>query len=37
MNDITEDLDGTENYEWEINRVKSGPIVLLYLLGTKKA
>ena len=36
MNDITEDLDGTENYEWEINRVKSGPIVLLYLLGTKK-
>ena len=37
MNDLIEDLDGTENYEWEINRVKSGPIVLLYLLGTKKA
>jgi hypothetical protein len=36
MNELVENLSGTENYDWEINKVKSGPSVVLYLLGTKK-
>jgi len=36
MNGLVENLNGTENYDWEINKLKSGPGVLLYLLGTKK-
>ncbi len=36
MNTLVENLDGTNNYDWEINRVRSGPGVILYLLGTKK-
>jgi len=36
MNELVEGLDGTENYDWEIGKVKSGPGVVLYLLGTKK-
>ena len=36
MNELVENLNGTENYDWEINKVKSGPSVILYLLGTKK-
>lgn len=36
MNELVENLNGKENYEWEINKVKSGPSVVLYLLGTKK-
>ncbi len=36
MNALVENLDGTEKYDWEINKVKSGPSVVLYLLGTKK-
>ena len=36
MNQLVENLKGTENYHWEIDRVKSGPVVILYLLGTKK-
>lgn len=36
MNCLIENLKGTENYDWEINKVKSGPGVVLYLLGTKK-
>ncbi|MCY2686008.1 hypothetical protein [Salinimicrobium sp. TH3] len=36
MNELVENLNGTENYDWEINKVKSGPGVVLYLLGTKK-
>ena len=36
MNRLVENLNGTEKYEWEINKVKSGPSVVLYLLGTKK-
>ncbi len=35
MNELIENLNGTENYDWEFNRVKSGPGVVLYLLGTK--
>jgi hypothetical protein len=36
MNGLVEKLNGTEKYDWEINKVKSGPGVVLYLLGTKK-
>jgi hypothetical protein len=36
MNGLVENLNGTENYDWKINKVKSGPGVVLYLLGTKK-
>jgi len=36
MNRLVENLNGTEKYEWEINKVKSGANVVLYLLGTKK-
>jgi hypothetical protein len=36
MNGLVENLNGTENYHWEIDKVKSGPSVVLYLLGTKK-
>lgn len=36
MNGLVENLNGTENFDWEINKVKSGPGVVLYLLGTKK-
>ncbi|WP_109301358.1 hypothetical protein [Aquimarina sp. AU474] len=36
MNGLVENLNGTETYDWEINKVKSGPSVVLYLLGTKK-
>ena len=36
MNTLVESLNGTEKYDWEINKVKSGPSVVLYLLGTKK-
>ena len=36
MKNLVEDLNGTDNYDWEINRIKSGPGVILYLLGTKK-
>lgn len=35
MNSLVKSLNGTENYNWEINKVKSGPGVILYLLGTK--
>lgn len=36
MNKLVSDLRGTENYNWEIGKVKSGPGVILFLLGTKK-
>jgi len=36
MNALIENLNGTENYDWEINKVRSGAGVVLYLLGTKK-
>jgi len=36
MNELVENLIGKENYDWEIDKVKSGPSVVLYLLGTKK-
>jgi hypothetical protein len=36
MKELVSKLNGTENYNWEIGKVKSGPSVILYLLGTKK-
>lgn len=36
MNRLVANLNDTEKYDWEINKVKSGPGVVLYLLATKK-
>ncbi len=37
MHDLVGLLDNKDSFIWEINKVKSGPGVLLYLLGTKKS
>lgn len=36
MKGLVETLEGTETYIWEIEKIKSGGGVILYLLGTKK-
>lgn len=36
MKQLVANLNGSESYDWEINKVKSGPSSILYLLGTKK-
>lgn len=36
MEEMVKNLDKTEKYDWEINRIKSGPGTILYLLGTPK-
>lgn len=36
MQNLVDGLDNKESYDWEMDRIKSGPGVLLYLLGTKK-
>lgn len=36
MNELVKDLNESETFNWDIGRVKSGPSVVLYLLGTKK-
>lgn len=36
MHELVKSLDKTEKYDWEINRIKSGPGTILYLLGTPK-
>lgn len=36
MKSLVQDLKGAEGYDWEIDKIKSGPGVVLYLLGTKK-
>ena len=36
MHALVNDLEDHKSYEWEINRIKSGPGVILYLLGTKR-
>ena len=36
MKELVENLSGAEQYDWEIDKIKSGPGVILYLLGTKK-
>lgn len=37
MESLISDLDNKESYNWEVKRVKSGPSVILYLIGTPKA
>ncbi|MEM8928055.1 MAG: hypothetical protein AAGC45_07620 [Bacteroidota bacterium] len=36
MSVLVEKLENKDRFNWEINRIKSGPGVILYLLGTKK-
>ena len=36
MNELVKSLEKNETYNWEIDKLKSGPSVVLYLLGTKK-
>lgn len=36
MKALVESLENKDSFNWEINKVKSGPSVILYLLGTKK-
>ena len=36
MNTLVTNLEGGDDYDWDIGKVKSGPGVILYLLGTKK-
>lgn len=36
MEVLVDGLENSESYNWEIDKVKSGPGVVLYLLGTKK-
>ncbi|MEO9965417.1 MAG: hypothetical protein ABJF11_06505 [Reichenbachiella sp.] len=35
MNKLVQDLDRSADYRWDIGRVKSGPGVILYLIGIK--
>lgn len=36
MNSLVNGLDNSDSFTWEIDKVKSGPGVVLYLLGTPK-
>lgn len=36
MMELVENLENKESFEWEIDRIKSGPGIILYLLGTPK-
>mgnify|MGYP005995526579 CR=1 FL=1 len=36
MTDLVNQLENKDNFHWDINRVKFGPGVILYLLGTPK-
>ncbi|AXT20722.1 hypothetical protein D7030_11890 [Flavobacteriaceae bacterium AU392] len=36
MNELVKDLNESEKFNWDIGKIKSGPSVVLYLLGTKK-
>lgn len=36
MKNLVDSLNNTDSFEWEINRVKSGPAVILYLTGRPK-
>ena len=36
MNTLVDSLEGADKFDWEIKRIKSGPSVVLYLLGTSK-
>jgi len=36
MKELLTNLNKVERFDWEINRIKSGPGIILYLLGTAK-
>lgn len=36
MKELVNDLDGKEKFDWNIGRLKSGPGMILFLIGTKK-
>lgn len=36
MQQLINDLDNKNDYDWEIGKARSGPAVILYLLGTEK-
>jgi hypothetical protein len=36
MQELVHSLNGSEKFQWDINKVRSGPGVILYLLGTPK-
>lgn len=36
MRELVNELNNTESYNWNIGKVKSGPGVILYLIGSKK-
>lgn len=36
MEELIEGVDGKDSFDWEVKRVKSGPGVILYLLGLPK-
>lgn len=36
MNQLISQVKNHETYNWEVNKIKSGPGVILYLIGTKK-
>ena len=36
MNELVNELSNKENFNWNIGRVKSGPGVIMFLIGTKK-
>jgi len=36
MKELVDSIENKEQFDWEIDKLKSGPGVILYLLGTKK-
>ncbi len=36
MKGLIENLNGKETFTWDVNKIKSGPSVILYLMATKK-
>jgi hypothetical protein len=36
MTSLVDKLENKDNFDWEIERIKSGPGVVIYLLGTPK-
>jgi len=36
MNQLVDSLNNKESFNWEIGKVKSGPSVVMYLIGVKK-
>lgn len=37
MNELVKDLKDNETYDWKIGKIKSGPSILLYLIGTERS